>query len=74
MNTAVNTQRTPIRFGVLGAANINLNAIINPCFTSPEDAKITALAARDPARKRGMSTRTVITPHPASMCTGNPYG
>ena len=53
MNTAVNTQRTPIRFGVLGAANINLNAIINPCFTSPEDAKITALAARDPARKRG---------------------
>ena len=50
MNTAVNTQQTPIRIGVLGAANINAGAIIAPCFTSPQDAQITALAARDRAR------------------------
>ena len=50
VNTAANTNQTPLRIGVLGAANINTNAIIKPCFTSPNDAKITALAARDRAR------------------------
>jgi predicted dehydrogenase len=50
VNTAANTKRAPLRIGVLGAANINGAAIIAPCFTSPEEAKITALAARDRAR------------------------
>ena len=39
-----------MRFGVLGAAVINTNAIIKPCFTSPEQATIAALAARDRRR------------------------
>lgn len=50
VNTGANTKKAPLRIGVLGAANINANAIIAPCFTSPEEAKITALAARDRAR------------------------
>ena len=91
--TGSNTGAAPLRFGVLGAANINGGgtlplrlssapslfrfvfqlrtlpacsastapsssaltpparaAIIAPCFTSPDDARITALAARDRAR------------------------
>ncbi len=86
--TGSNTGAAPLRFGVLGAANINGGgtfaplsfapsshaacllrldcsvllrthtpappalpaAIIAPCFTSPDDARITALAARDRER------------------------
>ena len=40
----------PLRFGVLGAANINAAAIIHPCQQSPTEAAIVALAARDPKR------------------------
>ena len=39
----------PLRFGVLGAANINA-AAIHPCQQSPTEAAIVALAARDPKR------------------------
>ena len=49
-NTAANTAKAPLRFGVLGAADINQNAIISPCKALPEDAVIAALAARDRAR------------------------
>jgi len=49
-NSGANTLKRPLRFGVLGAAAINENAIIHPCFKSPQEAVIKALAARD--RKR----------------------
>lgn len=49
-NTAANTLRAPLRFGVLGAAAINENAIVHPCFKSPQEAVIKALAARDRQR------------------------
>lgn len=39
-----------MRFGVLGAATINRNAIFHPCSVSPQDAVVVALAARDRAR------------------------
>jgi predicted dehydrogenase len=48
--SGVNTGAKPLRFGVLGAAHINSNAIISPCRSSPQDAIIAALAARDKAR------------------------
>ncbi len=44
--------KRPLRFGVLGAANINKEAIVGPTKKLPTDAVITALSARDPARAR----------------------
>eukprot|EP00747_Dinoflagellata_sp_TGD_P184952 gnl/TRDRNA2_/TRDRNA2_41113_c0_seq1.p1 gnl/TRDRNA2_/TRDRNA2_41113_c0~~gnl/TRDRNA2_/TRDRNA2_41113_c0_seq1.p1 ORF type:complete len:397 (-),score=86.27 gnl/TRDRNA2_/TRDRNA2_41113_c0_seq1:49-1239(-) len=49
-NTGANTAQKPLRFGVLGAADINQNAIINPCNRCPNDAVIAALAARSRSR------------------------
>lgn len=43
------TTSSPIRVGVLGAATIVPTALINPARSVPE-AKITAIAARDPKR------------------------
>mmetsp|Transcript_93992 Transcript_93992/g.303581 ORF Transcript_93992/g.303581 Transcript_93992/m.303581 type:complete len:388 (-) Transcript_93992:15-1178(-) len=50
VGTGVNTAGSPLRFGVLGAASISASAIIGPCRKSPQEAVITALAARDRAR------------------------
>src|SRR5262245_52331796 len=46
----------PLRIGILGAARIAPNAVIRPARAVPE-ARIDAVAARDPARARAFATK-----------------
>jgi predicted dehydrogenase len=49
--------RRPLRFGVLGAAKIVANALLDPARRMPGDAVVTAIAARDVGRARDYAAR-----------------
>lgn len=49
-------EQSPVRFGILGAAPIAVNALIRPARTMPE-VQIAAVAARDPARAQVFARR-----------------
>jgi predicted dehydrogenase len=54
-NGADETSR-PLRFGILGAANIAPPALINPAISHPE-AEVYAVAARDPQRAQAYARK-----------------
>ena len=65
------TSAEPIRIGLLGAARIARQAIIDPARTR-DDVRIVAVAARDPERARSYAAKFGVAPPPTPKLKHRP--